>query len=326
MYRVAVELVGPYRIYLPERFFKVNSLSKSSLVRAVPYIPEEQKANPPHTKIEITHDIFGYAGRTAFTVIHNEAVDIDSEDWKKEIVEKTDYWWGLSIEAINRVLSVYRDKDVTRDGKESYHIVPLVMGDFMKHQITVVDEHFNKVPKFAIYLTAPVGVAQGSAVDRSPKVISDIEDALKGTVAIPTWSELLSSAKNHAWRGMYRLAPVEANTSFESFISIALMNVAPHLTLPTTATLYTKMTELDKALQTKSANAGKTHSSWFSAPPDGWKTLTQTDLCAWHSECYMLRNKVIHEGYNTVTSGEAEKSIDATLKAQSFIRREVRKA
>jgi hypothetical protein len=82
---------------------------------------------------------------------------------------------------------------------------------------------------------------------------------------------------------------------------------------------------LDVVLFTAMNNSSLNFTTWFTQPPDGWRTLVQTELKKWHDDCYNLRNKVIHEGYNKVTRQEAIKAYEASLLAINYIQSEVRK-
>lgn len=74
----AVTFVAPYRIYLPDEFFDVLVDDKRARVKAVPLPPAatEGAAQVHGAKVEIEHDIFGFAGRTQFYVVLGEEIDL----------------------------------------------------------------------------------------------------------------------------------------------------------------------------------------------------------------------------------------------------------
>lgn len=73
-------------------------------------------------------------------------------------------------------------------------------------------------------------------------------------------------------------------------------------------------------------NSGYSSVIWFNNPPQtGWQTLHQQELKTWHDDCYILRNKVIHEGYNRVTREEAIKGYEGAVTAINYIQAEIEK-
>lgn len=162
-------------------------------------------------------------------------------------------------------------------------------------------------------------------MDRDAAVIADIDAMLKSGDAIPVQRELVSSAQNHLWRGVYRLVPVEANTAFESFVPEMITKIDPTANITPLQDLYSKLLKLQEVLSTALSAAGLETVSWFSAPSGGWKTLIAQKLVAWHSDCYLLRNRVIYEGYSTVTQSEAQASLDAMLVARQYIEDEAKR-
>jgi hypothetical protein len=148
-------------------------------------------------------------------------------------------------------------------------------------------------------------------------VIANIEALLTSGDVIPIQRELISSAQNHLWRGVYRLVPVEVNTAFESFVPEMITKIDPTVNIVPLRDLYSKILKLQEVLSTALSATGT--ASWFSAPSGGWRTLTDQKLAAWYSDCYLLRNRVIHEGYSTVTQSEAQASLDSMLIARKYI-------
>jgi hypothetical protein len=327
MHHIAVEFVAPFRIYLPDRFFTVTTGDGAAEVKAIPLPPQRHDGGVGvhGARVEIPHDLFGYAGRTKFCLILDEEVDISSHNWKSEIANRDHAIRDLGIRYANRVLEVYRDRDRDGLGEESFHVVPLVRADLSRIRICVVDEHLNEYPDFVITWPTFSAVGTGGAVDRDAAVIADIDAMLKSGDAIPVQRELVSSAQNHLWRSVYRLVPVEANTAFESFIPEMITKIDPAANITPLQDLYSKLFKLQDVLSTALSAAGLGTVSWFSAPSGGWKTLTDQKLAAWHSDCYLLRNRVIHEGYSAVTQSEAQASLDAMLVARQYIEDEAKR-
>jgi len=321
MHRIAVEFIAPFRIYLPDRFFTVTTGDGTAEVKAIPLPPQGHAGGVGvhGARVEILHDLFGFAGRTKFCLVLNEEVDISLQDWKAKIANRDHAIRDLAIQYANRVLEVYRDRDKNGLGEESFHIVPLVHGDLSRIRICVVDEHFNEYPDFVITWPTFSSVGMGACVDRDTAVIADIEAVLTSGNAIPIQRELVSSARNHLWRSVYRLVPVEANTAFESFVPEMITRIDPAVNIAELRDLYSKLLKLEDVLATALSAASPGTVTWFSVPSGGWKTLTDHKLAAWYSDCYLLRNRIIHEGYNAVTRSEAQASLDSMLIARQYI-------
>lgn len=319
MYRIAVEFVGPFRIYLPDRFFTVLLKGRSADVKAVPFQSESVDfgVHVHGAGVEIAHDIFGYAGRTKFCLVFDEEIDTSGDEWRTAITNRDHEIRESAIAFTNRLLEVYRDRDKNGLGEGSFHIVPLVRADLSRFRIVIVDDELNEFPGFAISWPAFRSVGMGTAVQRDATVIADIVNILRSGDPILVERELVSSALNHLWRGVYRLVPVEANTAFESFVSRMIINLDATANLSEFKGLLIKVKKLENILSTALQAVGLNAVSWFNA--DGWKGLAESNLLAWHKDCYSLRNRVIHEGYSGVTRAEAQNALDTMLAAQFYI-------
>ena len=321
MHHPAVQFIAPYRIYVPDRFFTVQSDNGAAKVKAVPLPPiQSVGASQVHgSNVEIIHDIFGFAGRTNFFVVLDQEVELSDSTWKTKICDQDHAIVGAALRAVNRLLEVYRDRDINRIGVRSFHVLPLVRGDLSDVGLVVVDDHLNQVPEFAITWPGFRTMGFGAAVLRDDGVASDIETHLKENIAVPIHRELMSSARNYLWRGQYRLVPVEANTAFETFSLSALLRVDPNNALPDTSDVYKKLISLQAAISLIAPQKAKVPVVWFDASIPGWKGLLNPALLQWHAACYTLRNKVIHRGYNSVQESEAKASIEATIGAMKYI-------
>lgn len=321
MHNPAVQFVAPYRIYVPGRFFAVKTDSGVMKVKAVP-IPSTQSIGTSQihgSDVEIIHDIFGFAGRTKFYVVLDQNVDLSDSTWRGKICDQDHAIVDAALGAVNRMLEVYRDRDVNSIGVRSFHVLQLVRGDLSDVSLVVVDDDLNQVPEFAITWPGFRTMGFGEAVLRDDGIASDIEAYLKKNIEIPIHRELMSSARNYLWRGQYRLVPVEANTAFESFSLSELLRVDPNNTLSDTSDLYTKLTSLQTAISIIAQQKAKTPVIWFDSSIRGWKGLLSPELLQWHVASYSLRNKVIHRGYNSVLEAEAKASIEATVGAMRYV-------
>lgn len=267
--------------------------------------------------VEIAHDIFGYVGKTKFCLIFDEEVDTSNDEWRAAIANRDHEICELAIAFTNRLLEVYRDRDKNGLGEDSFHIIPLVRADLSMFRIVIVDDELNEFPEFVISWPTFRSVSMGTAVQRDATVIADIANVLRSGDPILVERELVSSARNHCWRGVYRLVPVEANTAFESFVSRMIINLEATANLSEFKGLLLKLRKLENVLSAAFQAVGLNAVSWFNAA--GWKGLTESNLLAWHKDCYLLRNMVIHEGYNGVTRTEAQNALDAMLTAQFYI-------
>ena len=317
----AVSFVAPYRVYIPDDFFEVLVDGKCARVKAVP-LPPVAAAGAAHShgaNFEITHNIFGFAGRTQFDVVLDEEIDVNVPDWKRLICDRDLELVETALGVVNRVLAVYRDQDVNKIGASSFHVIELVRGDLSNISLVVVDAALNHASDFSVTWPGFHSMGFGDAVVREPAIVDAIRQKLASGVHIPIERELLTSARNHLWRRQLRLVPVEANTAFESYAYSALRRASPANQLPDTSVVYRKLQELESVLSTAAAANSRQFVRWLNPNVPGWRGLEDPSLKQWHSSCYELRNKVIHRGYNGVTAQEAEAALTDTKAAMAMI-------
>ena len=327
MIKPGIEFIAPFRIYLPEEFYEIALENKVHLVKpsALPPVKIDEGTQVHGKNIEISHDIFGYAGRTKFSIIIDEEVDIESGSWKQDFADNESTFIDEAVVAVNRMLDVYRDQDRNNLNEKSFHVIPLVKSDLYDFRLVAVDKLFNEINGFVIRKPSFHRVGFGEAVERKPEVISAISKLLKDGTPIPVYRELLNSALNYIWRGQYRLVPVEANTALESFIPEIIHLLDPSVNRSELTNLYKKLLKLEDVLSVSLDRKKQGTISWFTKPPNGWKTLVQHELKNWYDNCYCLRNKVIHEGYNNVSRKDAIEAYESTLIAINYVQTEVRK-
>ncbi len=275
--------------------------------------------------VEISHDIFGYAGRTQFSIVVDEEININSDNWKNNFVESESKFIDLALMSVNRMLEVYRDKDRNNINEKSFHVIQLVKADIYDLRLVAVDEKLNEIEGLVIRKPSFHRVGFGVVVDRKSEIVAEIRSMLKDGSSLPIYRELMDSALNYIWRGQYRLVPVEANTAFESFIPEIIHLLDVSVNRGELKDLYAKLAKLEDILSATLVRLNNTPVYWFTRPSNGWKSLVQNELQKWHDDCYMMRNKVIHEGYNKVTRQEAIKSYEASLFAINYVQFEVRK-
>ncbi|OYE05792.1 hypothetical protein [Nostoc sp. 'Peltigera membranacea cyanobiont' 232] len=327
MIKPRVEFIAPFRVYVSEEFFEVKLESKIFIVQSVPVPPAIlSEGIQVHGKnIEISHDIFGYAGRTKFSVVIDEDIDISCTNWKNAFCDNEALYIQMSLSCVNRFLEVYRDQDKNRLGDKSFHVIPLVKSDLYNFRLVAIDEQFNEVGDFAIIRPAFHRTGFGTAVEREAEIINNIQVMLRNETSIPIYRDLINSARNYIWRGQYRLAPVEANTAFESFLPEIISHLDQNFNRSERLDLYNKLKRLQGILSSQLINSGYSSVVWFNNPPNGWQTLHQQELKTWYDDCYLLRNKVIHEGYNRVTREEAFKAYQGAVTAIDYIEAEIKK-
>jgi len=325
MIRPGVEFIAPFRIYITEKFFTVKIESGNSLVKPIAIPPIGTEEGVHGRQIEISHDIYGFAGRTKFSIILDCEIDVESANWKQAFSDKEAVFIDLAILSVNRMLEVYRDQDRNDLNEKSFHVIPLVRTDLSDIRLVAVDDSFTEVQGFSIRRPSFHRVGFGSAVERRPEIIDVIQDLLQTGSPIPVYRELLSSALNYIWRGFYRLVPVEANTAFESFVPEIIHLLDPTVNRNEYSGIYEKLLKLEEVLSSSLSQAGKSNVIWFAKPPNGWKTLNHQELNKWYNTCYLLRNRVIHEGYNKVARVEAIQSYEGALAGIIYIQSEVRK-
>ncbi len=321
-----IEFIAPFRIYLPEDFFEVTLEGRILLVKPIALPPIQVARTQAHGKnIEVSHDIFGYAGRTQFAVVIDEEIDIKSDNWKTDLADNEFRIIDLALMSANRMLEVYRDQDRNNLDEKSFHVMPLVKTDIYDIRLFALDENLNEIEGFVVREPSFHRVGFGPAVERKPEIVAEIRKLLKDGSSLPIYRELMNSALNYIWRGQYRLVPVEANTAFESFIPEIIHLLDPSINRSKLKDALPKLLKLEDILSVVLSNSNKNTVSWFTKPPKGWKTLTQNEFQKWYDDCYCLRNKVIHEGYNSVTRQEAIKAYEASLSAINYVQSEVRK-
>ncbi|MBC7705453.1 MAG: hypothetical protein H7274_16090 [Rhodoferax sp.] len=251
-------------------------------------------------------------------------MNTDDPKWTDAMFVKEAEFVGAALAVVNRFLAVYRDKDKDSLGRPAFHVIELVEADLTDIQIVVSDETGNRFGEFATHRVGPQTVMSfGQAISRPDDVVNGIRDALASNTPIPLERELVMSAWNHIWRNQLRLAVIEGNAAFESFVSSALSTAFPSVSISERTELSSKLQLIDSELAKEAAANGKAFSPWFSAGQQGWKALANPELNAWYSECYDLRNKVIHRGYTQVTRPEATKSVQTAVAAINHITSEV---
>ncbi|AFZ23296.1 hypothetical protein Cylst_0972 [Cylindrospermum stagnale PCC 7417] len=285
------------------------------------FIPLEKKLSEAvqeqRKNIEIPHDIFGYAGRTKFSIVIDQEIDISCPNWETTHKDNIEHYTKLSLLSVHRFLEVYRDQD----SEKSFHIIPLVETDLFPFTFVLIDEDFNEVKNSVITKPLPHTMLFDRAVQRETEIINNIQKSLKDGTPIPIYKDLLNSARNYIWRGKYRLVPVEANTAFESFVPDTIYRLDPTFNSSKLLklNLYDKVIKLQEILSAKLINSGNSSVNWFTTAPAGWKTVSQPELKSWYDNCYLLRNEVIHQGYNGVTKEDASKAYEAALDAINYI-------
>ncbi|MDP3619427.1 MAG: hypothetical protein Q8R63_06495 [Ramlibacter sp.] len=321
MHHPAITFIAPYRIYLPTKFFETLIDGRRAKVQAAPMPAKSvQGASQVNgANVEIAHDIFGFAGRTRFDVVLDEAIDVSVNEWKTRVCERDGEFVGFAIKAVNRFLAVYRDKDVNQIGERSFHVIELVRGDLSDIRLLMVDDDLNVLPDFAITWPAFGRMGFGDAVLRDPQVVASIQDHLATGQAIPIYRELLTSASNHLWRQQLTLVPVEATAAFESYSYAALQGSSPRCSLPDSSDLFTKLQALEASFAAAATTRAKSFAPWFDPTVPGWKGLVNAALKQWYGDCYIVRNKVIHRGYTNVTQLKAEAALTSTHTAIALI-------
>jgi len=320
-YHPAISFVGPYRIYVPADFLEVMHEGRIHRVQAnpLPSLGNSPTIQAHGTQLEINHDVFGFAGRTLFRVVLSDEVDMSQEGWREAVCTNDHALVARALKVVNRLLRVYRDRDINRVGVSSFHVIELVRSDLSDIQLVVVDEQLRIVPEFAITWPGYKTMGFGDAINRDDEVTRRILDDLSSGTEIPIERELLTSAKNHLLRKQLRLAPVEANAAFESYAFASVLKIDPASSLPDSSGIYEKLRELEQRLSSGAAAAGRIFQLWFDPAIQGWSGLVCPHITRWKISCYDLRNRVLHRGYNEVMHTDAKDAIDHTEQAMKFI-------
>ncbi|WP_459482092.1 hypothetical protein [Clostridium saccharoperbutylacetonicum] len=320
---VCVEFIIPFRIYLPEKFYKVNLKGRFFNVKPIPIVPESVSdgVNFCGKDLELNHDIFGYAGRTKFIIILDYKLSQNSENDKNFFFDNEQCFLDESISAVNRVLEVYGDMDRNNMNEKSFHIIPIVKYDLNTLRIILVDENFDKIEGISIFKPVSSTISLNDVVERKKDVIDDIEQILLEGTIIPIYRILINSSLNYIWRGVYRLVPVESNTAFESFIPEVTKIFNKNYEYGENDGLLKKLKDLEVVINKKLEENKYDSISWFdySGNKNGWNSLIEPNLLEWKHKCYELRKKVIHEGFNEVSRTEAIEAHNASCNAIKYI-------
>jgi len=321
MNRPAISFTAPYRVYLPDEFFNVQTSNGSALVKALPLppisIPDSSEVHG--VGFEVQHDIFGFAGRTRFHVVLNTTIDLAQSNWKEEVCEQDRSFVEDAINAVNRLLAVYRDRDVNSVGVRSFHVIELVRGDLSDIELVVIDNDFNRIENFVIAWPGFRSMGFGSATDRAGEVVAAIRADLATNAGIPLERELISSARNHLWRRQLRLVPIEANTAFETFALTILARLNPQLVMHERTEFIDKLKAIESAMAAASNVGSQAFTPWFDSSVKGYAGMRNVELLRWHQECYLLRNKITHRGLNEVTLLDAKNALDSAVLAIDFL-------
>lgn len=325
MYRAAISFTAPYRVYLPDEFFSVLTSTGTALVKALPLPPAAiQEASQVHgSDFEVDHDIFGFAGRTRFHVVLDSAIDVSQAGWKMTVCNQDKAILASALDIVNRLLAVYRDRDANSLGTQSFHVIELVRGDISDIELVVIDAQFNRIEDFSVAWPGYRSMGFGTTTERAEGVLEALRADLAANAEIPIERELITSARNHLWRNQLRLVPVDANTAFESYALVALRRIDPYSMLPDSSDICTKLSALERALAQASAAQSLAFSPWFDTAVPGWKGLLNSELLRWHGDCYALRNKVIHRGFNQVGYADAKNALDSAVSAMGFIENKI---
>jgi len=320
-YHAAISFIAPYRIYLPDEFF--NILVGGSFIRVkalpIPLVNATSVAQGQGEDFEVSHDIFGFAGRTKFYVVLDDFVEISNPDWRQEICTRDHALVASAINAVNRMIAVYRDIDINRIGVSSFHVIELVKDDLSDISLVVVDEELNQVSDFEVRWPGYRTMGFGDGLTRDAHVVNTIRACLSSGTEIPIERELISSAWNHHRRRQLRFVPVEMNTAFESYAFSVLKRVAPSKIYPDSIDMLNKLHNLNSEFAKIAAVKSRNFTRWFNPAIRGWRGLLSPELKQWHSGCYELRNLIIHRGYNSVTLVQAEAAIKNTLDAINMV-------
>ncbi|MDO9531678.1 MAG: hypothetical protein Q7O12_06055 [Deltaproteobacteria bacterium] len=331
-----VTFILPFCLHIPDDYYDI--LHEDDLYRAkTTFIVKSETAHSPMTSAGpwgLGHDTFGRMGNTKLNIIFINKIELPNLSFftkpdftEKDLIkyniwrDKEEDYINIALKVCNRILEVYRDQDKRLD-EPSFHIFPVTLADISDARFYLLDEEFKRIFYGGIrpYPKGMMGIS-----GRTPEVIKIIKEMLVSNTQVPFWRVLIRNAQNYLWRENYRLVPVEMNTAFEFVINETLNKyIIMYLYKQKPTTFLDKLILLQFFINDYRSIMGNKPIEW--APQSnqgGWRSLPSVsgrqEVVNWYLNCYLLRNKVIHEGYNNVTRVEAEQALNSTESAITFI-------
>jgi hypothetical protein len=331
-----VSFVLPFCLHIPDDYYDILFEDELYCVKTT-FIVKSKTAHSPMTSAgpwELGHDTFGRMGNTKLNIFFIRKIDLPNlsfltkPDFTEKDLKNYNIWRdreeeyiNIALKVCNRILEVYRDQDKRLD-EPSFHIFPVTSADISDARFYLLDGEFERIFQGGIrpYPKGMMGIS-----GRSPEVIQIIKEMLRRNTQVPFWRVLIRNAQNWLWREDYRLVPVEMNTAFEFAINETLNKyVKMYLYAHKPTTFLDKLILLQLFINDYRSTTGNQPIEW--APQSnqgGWRSLPSVsgrqEVVNWYLNCYLLRNKVIQEGYNNVTRIEAEQALNSTQSAINFI-------
>lgn len=196
------------------------------------------------------------------------------------------------IELIQRILQVCRA--VSGD----HYVHNVTRADIMSYKMTHYDEHDMKLPG---ELTAPLGgggtITMGGADEVNADDLDKIKEMLKNDTRLPLEQELLLNASDYHFYGNYKIAVIEAETAFETFV---YQFISKHY-----RSLGKPESYIENLYEAGFKNLLKDHIKKITSS----NFYSSTQYSNWQLNTYQLRNKIVHQGKTDVSAEESQRAI-----------------
>lgn len=241
---------------------------------------------------ELWNDPYGTFRRTtAVVVLPPSVITSDLNSYRQGFSDELEIIINSSVQAINRLLSVYRY--VTNDTYMPYVKREDVTNTFQIGNCTINPDG----------TLSGNGREMGSETrltntrpDYDETIHTAINRLLTTVEAIPLYEEFMMSARSFLEHQSWRVAVIEVQTAFEVFVNETIRKY--YLGRKPIRTV-------NEILQSNFKNLLRSH-----LPSVVGKSFNRGDTPydRWNSNSYLLRNKVVHEGYNP-TPNEAIEAV-----------------
>jgi hypothetical protein len=298
-----IEFDLPFLINLPDDIFyvKYNDLdAEISLRRFMISSPGRgiQSGVAFAPDAHIVGDRWGRLAYTKVRIVMNFGVYI------KFYISIHDYLLHKSAELVQQIIEVCRI--FTGD----HYIHNLTRADIMSYNIMHIDIDGNEMPGVLTgFFGSGAVLATGEADSIDADKLNLVKNVLKKDVKIPLEQELLSNARDYYFYGNYKMAVVEAETAFETFIH----------------GFIAKQYRIKQKPESEIKNILDAKTGFKNLLIDHIRILTNfsffnsTQYTHWEKNTYELRNEIVHQGKKDVTADNSLKAIKTAEGTISFV-------
>jgi hypothetical protein len=290
----------PFGIELPDDNYQVQLDEYSAIVHLrkvkrngnIAGMPEGVEFAP----MSIESDRWGRLFYTTTRVILEYSTPIKWE------VLLDDVCLDKAIRCIKRIIHVYRYVTGT------INMQSLSKADIFSHIVKHYDAQGNELPGMVFAIGGIMKFGGGHEPSIDDQHLMEIKKMLSNNQKISTVTDLLLDARENHFFENFRVAVAEAETAFEVFIDRYL------------ADKYRSRSRSEQEINlllenTPFKNLLSDHIRQFVS----FDYSTSTELAEWKNKSYLLRNKVVHDGY-APTAQESKDAIETVYKTIMYIK------